>query len=604
MQVSDALSCLGTKRTIWIDDLFNDTPAELAKLLLENWEVAVSCNFDELNDLLARAEFGAETVRVELVERLTELGSDRNTAIKEAFFAHEAMKPVFASRELQGSVVGKICKLLSIREEDCWTFDKAGTELAELCSNDDSEIIYMVDLNEAGVSETRGIDILKQLWNEKSKGTAFILTHEAAATEEAQKEGELRRLLLQDGNPGFGIPICVIAKERFSDADDQLETNLKVSIKRAGLRKSLSEVVVRAEGTIAKAFGHAADGLLSIPPEQLEAHVFERGYKEGVSELHVVERILTSQISQELRRFFGTDQDVLSSTKRLRTLRRIELSPREAKPDENLAAFRLAEVWETDELINAALAPIACGDVFESDPHEFPGQRPDKKFILLAQPCDIALRPAGKSRAQETAFFVPLVRVDGPLESEKSAKQPLLPCTLDDAHWMCEFRQATSVRTAVLDLASFRADGRVRIDEGQAASEDLLDAQKNIFKKRSSASNNLFKTSDSKPSDAKVVDVALQLSFSADSPFSQFYRGILCPKNGRNLQADIPALPRRVTWRLRRCGRVRMPYSIALLDQYLSIMSRQAFDLDYMSPGFEDGRQIQQGAPPAASATS
>lgn len=590
MLVSDALSCLGTKRTIWIDDLFNDTPAELAKLLLESWEIAVSCNFEEINDLLSRAEFGAEAVRVELIERLTELGPDRNSAIKESFFAHEAMKHVFASRELQNFVVEKVCTLLNIREEDCWTFDKAGTQLATLCATGDSEIIYIVDLNEAGVSETRGLDILKQLWNEKSKGTAFILTHEAASTEEAHKESELRRLLLQDGNPGFGIPICVIAKERLSDVDDQLEANLKVSIKRAGLRKSLSEVVVRAEGTIAKAFGKAAAGLLSIPPEQLEAHVFERGYKEGVSELHIVERILTSQISQELRKFFGTDQEVLSSTKRLRTLRQIELSPREAEPDENLAAFRLAEVWETDELINAALAPIACGDVFESDSYEFPGQRPERKFILLAQPCDIALRPTGKSRVQETAFLVPLVKIDGTPQSETKAKQPLLPCKLDDSHWMCEFRQATPVRTAVLDIASFRPDGRVRIDEGQAAPDDLLDAQKIIFAKRIAAANNLFKTPESKLSAAKTVDVALQLSFSADSPFSQFYRGILCPKAGRNLQADIPALPRRVTWRLRRSGRVRMPYSIALLDQYLSIMSRQAFDLDYMSPGFEDGR--------------
>jgi hypothetical protein len=32
-----------------------------------------------------------------------------------------------------------------------------------------------------------------------------------------------------------------------------------------------------------------------------------------------------------------------------------------------------------------------------------------------------------------------------------------------------------------------------------------------------------------------------------------------------------------------------MPYSVALLDQYLGIMSRQAFDLDYMNPGFGDG---------------
>jgi hypothetical protein len=45
--------------------------------------------------------------------------------------------------------------------------------------------------------------------------------------------------------------------------------------------------------------------------------------------------------------------------------------------------------------------------------------------------------------------------------------------------------------------------------------------------------------------------------------------------------------PKRATWRLRRCGRVRMPYAAALLDLYTSVMSRKAFDLDFMSPGLD-----------------
>lgn len=78
--------------------------------------------------------------------------------------------------------------------------------------------------------------------------------------------------------------------------------------------------------------------------EQLEAFVFERGYKEGVSELHVVERILTGQIAHDVRLFFGTDNAALSSAFRLRELRDIPLSTAGMKPDENLARFRMAEI--------------------------------------------------------------------------------------------------------------------------------------------------------------------------------------------------------------------------------------------------------------------
>jgi hypothetical protein len=592
MLVSEALSCLGSKRAIWIDDVFNKTPTELADLLLHSWEIAIECNFDELDELLRRAEFGAEAVRPQLIEQLTQLSPTRANEIRAGFFAHEATKEIFASGELSDPTIEKICSLLGVRTEDRWTFDKATDGLTKLCADGDADVSYIVDLSEAGVSAIRGLEILKLLWAEKSKGTAFILTHEAAATGEANKEAELRGESAKEGEDTQGIPICVIAKERLFDFEDDedLKEALKISIKRAGLRRSLSEVVFQARGTVHTAFRDAANALLSVPPEQLEAHVFERGYKEGVSELHVVERVLTSHIAQELRKFFGTDRDVLGSARRLRVLRAIELKAIETEPDPHLAAFRLAEVWESDELINSALAPIACGDVFETDLHEQPVKNIGRKFILLGQPCDIALRPSGKERAQKTAFLVPLKKMRGEVTSEKEASLPLLPCKLGEDLWACDFRNAAAAKLAVLDLASFRIDGRVRVDEGHAPPVDLLAAQSRIYKDRTTIPTKVIKVGQPISANDGTADPALQLSFSAENAFKHFHCAVFDQASAENKSARIPALPKRVTWRLRRCGRVRMPYSVALLDQYLSIMSRRAFDLDYMAPGFQEGK--------------
>jgi len=277
--VSEALSCLGSNRTIWIDDLFNKSPTELANLLLDSWEIAIECDFDELDPIIRRAEYGAEAVRVELIEKLAELAPKRVEEIRDTFFAHESMKDLFASDELPGKAVEKICSFLGVKQEDRWTFDAATKGLAKLCADGDATISYIVDLNESGASTTRGPEILRLLWDEKSKGTAFILTHETVAVGEASKETELRGELAKGGIDALGIPICVIAKERlFNFKDDKdLEEALKISIKRAGLRRSLSEVVSRTQGTVHAAFGNAASGLLTVPPEQLEAYVFERG---------------------------------------------------------------------------------------------------------------------------------------------------------------------------------------------------------------------------------------------------------------------------------------------------------------------------------------
>ena len=135
----------------------------------------------------------------------------------------------------------------------------------------------------------------------------------------------------------------------------------------------MHEVLSDAREKLKGAVDEAARGLLSVPPEQLEAYVFERGFAEGVSELHVVERAISAHLGLKTREAFATDK-VLSSTKRLRALRAVELPLSEDVPNEQLNAFREAEIWEADELLNNAFTPIACGDVFRVDP----GRRRDQ----------------------------------------------------------------------------------------------------------------------------------------------------------------------------------------------------------------------------------
>jgi hypothetical protein len=578
MSIAESLSILGCTRPIWIDDFFEDSPSQFADTLLNSWEVALDCEFVELNSILKKVQFGAEGVREELITVLGGLGPERIAEVREKLLSQQAMGA--ASKELTQGGIEKVCALLGVADNDRWNFDVAESEIAQLCADGDENVSYVVDLNEAGGSPTRGLEILKLLWGSGSKGIAFILTHDAQVGEEAKTEGELRQKLIDDDLKH--IPICVIAKGRLLDLeeDDQIVEALKVSIKRAGLRKSLSEVVMQAENFVGDAFRGAADGLLSIAPEQLEAHVFDRGYKEGVSDLHVVERILTAHISQEIRKFFGTDKDVSNSLRRLRALRSIKLQYDPGTPNEKLSEFRLAEIWESEELINSSLAPIACGDVFESDPYETSLEGVARRYILLAQPCDVALRPE-EDRIASTAFFIPLKEYDA---GKPDQRKTVLPCRIGGKPWSCDFRGAVSVRLAVLDFASFRKDGRVRLDPDQVAPDDLLPGQKRVFVRRTQAAAAALKANqDIKPNG--LVHMGLQLSLDPPDSFKKFLYPVLAAAIPEQGQVH-PALPLRLTWRLRRCGRIRMPYAAAYLDDYLKLLNRQAFDLDYMSPGF------------------
>jgi len=585
MQVSEALEILGAKRVIWIDDRFNATPGQLAVLLTNSLEIAHACEIPELQEALAIYEFDAAAAVQKITQILTDLGSDRMEEIRASFFDKEKAEREFPTNELSTDAIAKACELLGVADNDRWTFEKADQDLPGLCAAGDAETSYVVDLNESGGSPTRGLDMLKVLWAGNSQGTAFILTHETDVSRESKKEQELRAQLQDLG--GLGLPVCVIAKERLSDKaddDDGMAEALRVGVKRAGLRRSMHQVLHRARGNLQAAIDSAALSLLTVPPEQLEAHVFERGYKEGVSELHVVERAITAHLGKEARGFFGGDEQVQASVQRLRALRRIPLQKPATAPEPQLAAFREAEVWESDAFLNKALTPIACGDVFEIDGDEPSTNGSRQKFILLGQPCDISLRPEQERRAQDTAFLIPLKTKALTSSAKSDAKEPLLPFSLGGEKWACDFRNASVARLSVLDLASFRSDGRVRIDDGHKAPVGLLIAQQNVYEDRTKPAADALSDPSLRPASGHI-SVALQLTFATDGAFKYVHSPVFEDASKQKISGVTISRPKRATWRLRRLGRVRMPYAAALLDLYTSVMSRQAFDLDFMSPG-------------------
>jgi hypothetical protein len=284
-------------------------------------------------------------------------------------------------------------------------------------------------------------------------------------------------------------PICVIAKERLeSEAHNAVADGLRIAIKRAGLRRGIHEVLIKAESEVVSAFRGAMDSLLTIPPEQLDEYVVNRAVAEGVSELHVIERALTATMSESIRRMFATDPHAIKSATRLRKLQAISL-PLPPAPHGDLEEFRRKELWEPGDLVNGGFAALACGNVFDFAPDE--GVNDARRFILLVQPCDVMLRPNG--RDAESGFLVPLKVTNTGGDDKNKIKNPTLPFLLEGLEWSCDFRNATSVRLHTLDLATLRADGKVRFDKGQQLPSRSCLAKKRVGRNSLRKWNRLYK---------------------------------------------------------------------------------------------------------------
>jgi hypothetical protein len=566
--VDDIKTALAISRIIWVDDVFADSASELSDMVIAHPEGAEG--FVELAGLLDPIRAGRD-IGTDVAQIIADLTPERRDQLRAAVLAAETKEPEseFKSDELTQNLVEEACIALGVLEADRLSFEEAAKVTADLAGSDE-EVGYVIDLNESSGPDERGLEILAELARRHSKGIAFILTHAATEESEAAEERRLREEIVV--SESLGTQVTVVAKERLARG---AAAAFEVGFRRAGFRSVLHRVLVAARATILPAFDDAAKTLLQIAPEALERHVYARGREEGVSELHVVERGVSAVISKQLRKFFGSDAVAIEALKALRSLGDPGFAQPTADAKEALASLRRAEIWDDEGTVNSAFSPLANGDVFQLDGGEEETWNQNRRFVLLGQPCDLMIRQDG-SRAQNDAMLVTLKQDQGGNPREKV---PRLPFLLDGERWKLDFSDIAHVRLDVLDLACFRRDGRVRLDTDHVASPSLLSALTKVYGARTQYLDGLLAAAA--PVGVATFDEKLLLTMSTNRFLAHVKLGRRKAARAEDRGSRREALPERVAWNLRRVGRIRVPYSSALLEQFLLLMGRRAFDLDF-----------------------
>lgn len=582
MALDEIKGALGIARVIWIDDVFGEPSIDLAILARKYSEI--QSEFPELSSAFEVQGFG--DVDAKLQQSINDLEESRRAELQASLLQRDAAQG--PARELAPTAIETVCEILGIAIEDRWTFEKADGEL-EIIDLDDANTGYIIDLKEGGGPERRGLGILSRLRAKNSQGVAFILTHEAALDGEAALERSLEADVVAPDR--LALRITVISKERLTSEGADIEASLAIGLKRAGLRRALHKVLKVASQRAAEAYAATAASLLDLEPERLEQYVYKRGAAEGVSELHVVERALTAGASKELRAFFGSDAAVHEAILSLRTLQTVKLDSLSQDPGPTLTGLRDAEIWDDANVINAAFTPLANGDVFCFDESEPGGPYPNLRFVLLGQPCDVVLRADGK-RGSDTAMLVPMreFKDDGTplvdpndLEGNETDKASDIPFRINGKLFKLEIRNMAYAKLAILDLACFRQDGCVRVETGHTPPVSLLIGGQTIYGLRTAAADSSLGGPMPPAVQAGMyspVDDRLLMTMSDSKPWDRVRLGKrLAALNGKG--HHLGSLPGRVTWLLKRDGRIRAPYSAFLLERTLRTLGRQAFDMDY-----------------------
>ena len=269
--------------------------------------------------------------------------------------------------------------------------------------NDQKRTLVLVDREfyVDGVAQPLGEDILKDLVRTKLP-TAYVVL----LTRSVDEDTEPLRAELADR---LCIPLqdFVVAAKKVSDEDGRTESRLCESFQILFTHQVCTDLARGIYGVAKETLSTTVRTLGAQSVYDLDRAVFQNSLTEGASELDVLTRIflLRQRVAVDCK--LGVSEEYFDLLSKLRALRAFAgpLTSAEHGDPAMLAQWRRDEVFDPGERINAAHSPLSCGDVFVRT-------NSSKVFVLLGQPCDMAVRFDGGRNTHE-AIFVKAEKTDG-----------------------------------------------------------------------------------------------------------------------------------------------------------------------------------------------
>ena len=575
----DLLKQLGIERVVWIDDNFDDSVEHLLEAFRRTPSLTNEIpSLKPASDLLD--EFGEPFDEVEFEKALQKAMQDlspqdsgklnevaRNHAATEEGKGSEIVSP---PEDLNTETANAVCTMLGIKDEDRIGFEDGLAFVNVSEGTGSANLAIIVDMQNAfqgvNLGDQAGLKVLDAIYGRDGEEMVFVLTHEAAVETESEKEAQI-----VDQLKGAQRFPCVISKSRLQKkSGEDLSVELNVALKRSALRREVYKVGKHAQQVVSEAVGMTRDIMCRIPPEELDHAFVQRAIKEGVSDLHMIERIISGQISKSVQKMFIDDREMHD---RMRMLRGIGIGEPSVQRHDVIEQFRFDEIWDDGAFLAAGRAPLALGDVFETV-----ADGTKRQFVLLGQPCDLALRSNGRRSAIAGDLLSFAEATDDEKKNTVYAGRKSIDLLVGAGGRFLRFnfRHASPAQLAILDLATFSPDGNVAIQSDQEDVSALLPGQAKALeaaKKLLAVVAKAQKVAKDNPEHLRKADAKCKLTLRYDSHFNS-----VCTPTFTTTD-DVTKLD----WNLRRIRRLRSPYIDLLMDQHVALLNRRAVDIEYLA---------------------
>ncbi|PTB97990.1 hypothetical protein C9994_00080 [Marivirga lumbricoides] len=372
-----------------------------------------------------------------------------------------------------------------------------------------------------------------------------------------------------------------LAREKFyTISKKRFDQNSYLPGLAEGIRNSLliNEVELLKKGAssiIKKSFRNSLKEIDDLSPSSFN-HIIQRSSKnEGVWEMATLFR-LTDIITSE-----GALNALLPSQKRtkinenlekIRKVEKIKTGGVTPLDKTHVQRLRKKELYLPSTILNKLHFPISNGDIFSIE---------EKEYILLAQPCNLALRKNGeRDRNYDIGFLICLETISSEIFNKYKKGQLSTFELIEDTGLeidkvkLARFSNFRTVSLSPLDLTVFNTNGMATIDLGKTAHESMTIQES--WKKRYKYLHTDFTEF------AKGISTFKKLrSLDKVELEKMVYYGTLF--NGYDIKNEksLSRSGKKLTFNITRIAHYKAPFSADLLQKFMQYLSRNAFDHDF-----------------------
>lgn len=561
--VESILDVLHVARVVYVDDA-NDESVSVENV------IAAAQSLDATSLLTALPELGDSIPDDQdvLATRIREVWESLDPTLR----AERGAAVVVAARRHDGNETDDVAdvsilsqlipeaKLVSLSPSQ-WEAQK--DQLLQDSKDQRTLFLFDRDFSTAGGDSEEGIKIITSLLARDDTESLIcgLLTHTVTPETQPQQWEELSKT--------YGIPrdrFVVIPKLHLSRAPILFAQTLKF----AALSPDFTELKRKTKEIIAEAATAAADRVETVSIYDLDHIVFRVSSEEGLWEPDMLFRLHAMFHRAESRRLAHQGGALESIAAKLREVSSIPTNCDLLPTPGSAWKLQREELYEIDDHINNNHLPLELGDIFERV-----GGDSVKKYILLAQPCDLMVRGDGKRHPE--LHRLPLAEVvpaDKP--PNYSEEMPYFD-TSPTRKWFVRLKSLHFVRGCLLDLCVFNQDGVAKLTVNGNAPSGIRPAWKARHDILSQHWARAVRKADVLAPVGNETPAVTQVK-------QRITRDLGCLLLNDDLfQGSVAEAGgvRSVTYNCKRVGRLSRARSIGLLMSYTATLGRPAYDRDF-----------------------